>query len=333
MKKRILSGIQPTGQLHIGNYLGAIVQWVKLQEEKAECLYSIVDLHAITVWQDPKELQRNIREVTAAVIASGIDPKQSIIFAQSSVRAHAELAWIMNSVARIGWLNRMTQFKDKVGKHKEKASLGLYAYPCLMAADILTYKATHIPVGEDQKQHLELTRDIAQKFNNDYEVDHFPIVEPLIMGTATRIMSLRDGQRKMGKSDSSDYSRLHLADSNDELALKIRKAKTDPEPLPEKFEDLNDRAEAKNLVNLYAALAEISTEAVCAEFAGKNFSEFKPKLSELVVDRLAPIRDKMQLLLKDTNEIDKILREGAERATAIADPILKETQKIVGLMG
>lgn len=332
MSKRVLSGIQPTGHLHIGNYLGAIVQWLKLQEDHSDCVFMIVDLHAITVWQDPKELKNNIREVTAAILASGIDPEKSMLFPQSAVPAHAEMAWVMNCVARIGWLNRMTQFKDKAGKNKEKASLGLYAYPCLMAADILTYKATHIPVGDDQKQHLELARDIAQKFNNDYGVEFFPLVEPVIMGPATRVMSLRDGNRKMGKSDESDYSRIHLTDDADTIALKIRKAKTDPEALPETYEELSERPEAKNLINIFSAVSGQSKQQVCQQFAGQNFSQFKPALADLLVEHIAPIGNKMRDLLEHPDEIDKILRSGAERANAIAKPILKDAYELIGFI-
>ncbi len=328
---RIFSGVQPTGNLHLGNYLGAIRNFVRLQDNY-ECIYCAVDMHAITVWQDPAELRSNIREVAAAYLASGVDPKKSIIFAQSSVHAHAELAWIFNCVARIGWLNRMTQFKEKAGKNRENASLGLYAYPSLMAADILAYKATHVPVGEDQKQHLELTRDIAQKFNNDYGTETFPLVEPLIFGEATRVMSLRDGSKKMSKSDPSDYSRITLTDGPDEISQKLRKARTDPEPLPEKVEDLADRPEASNLIGIYAALADMTKAEVLAEYAGSQFSTFKPALTELAVEKFGPIGAEMKRLMADPGYVDSVLHEGAVRASAIADPIIKEVKETVGFI-
>ncbi|WP_169566889.1 tryptophan--tRNA ligase [Sneathiella limimaris] len=328
---RIFSGVQPTGNLHLGNYLGAIRNFVRLQDDY-ECIYCAVDMHAITIWKDPAELRRNIREVAAAYLASGVDPTKSIIFAQSSVPAHAELAWIFNCIVRIGWLNRMTQFKEKAGKNRENASLGLYAYPSLMAADILAYKATHVPVGEDQKQHLELTRDIAQKFNNDYEVEMFPLVEPLILGEATRVMSLRDGSKKMSKSDPSDYSRIVLTDGRDELAKKLRKARTDADPLPEKVEDLADRPEASNLVGIYAALADISKADVLKEYAGSQFSTFKPALTELALEKFGPIGEEMKRLMADPGHVDAILKEGAERANAIAEPIIKEVKETVGFL-
>lgn len=328
---RIFSGVQPTGNLHLGNYLGAIRNFVRLQDNY-ECIYCAVDMHAITVWQDPAELRSNIREVAAAYLASGVDPKKSIIFAQSSVPAHAELAWIFNCVARIGWLNRMTQFKEKAGKNRENASLGLYAYPSLMAADILAYKATHVPVGEDQKQHLELTRDIAQKFNNDYGTETFPLVEPLIFGEATRVMSLRDGSKKMSKSDPSDYSRITLTDGPDEISQKLRKARTDPEPLPEKVEDLADRPEASNLIGIYAALADMTKAEVLAEYAGSQFSSFKPALTELAVEKFGPIGAEMKRLMADPSYVDTVLKDGAERANAIANPIIKEVKEIVGFI-
>ena len=280
--ERIFSGIQPTGDLHLGNYLGALRNWVRLQSEY-DCLYCVVDLHAITLWQDPKELSANTREVTAGLIAAGLDPKANIIFNQSAVAGHAQLAWIFNCVARLGWLNRMTQFKDKAGKNRENASVGLYAYPNLMAADILLYKATHVPVGEDQKQHIELARDIAQKFNNDYGVEFFPAPEPLILGAATRVMSLRDGTKKMSKSDPSPQSRINMTDGTDDIALKIRRAKTDPHPLPDKLEDLDARPEAANLVGIYAALSDMTAEHVLHRFAGAQFSHFKEALTELAV--------------------------------------------------
>lgn len=335
MKKptnRVFSGVQPTGNLHLGNYLGAIRNFVGLQDTH-ECLYCVVDMHAITVWQDPKELTANTREVAAAYIASGINPETHIIFNQSKVTAHAELAWILNCVARIGWLNRMTQFKDKAGKDREKASVGLFAYPVLMAADILAYRATHVPVGEDQKQHLELARDTAQKFNNDFEAeDFFPLPEPLILGAATRVMSLRDGTKKMSKSDPSAYSRITLSDNADEIAQKIRKARTDPEPLPEAKEGLAERPEAANLVNIYAALADTTIEDVLKNFGGRMFSEFKPALADLAVDKLSPITGEMKHLLADPAYIDGELEKGAERARAIADPVLKRVKEIVGFI-
>ena len=328
---RIFSGVQPTGNLHFGNYLGAIRNWVRLQTQY-ECIFCVVDMHAITVWQDPKELRASTREVTAAFIASGIDPKGCILFNQSQVSAHAELAWIFNCVARLGWLNRMTQFKEKAGKDRENASAGLYVYPNLMAADILAYKATHVPVGEDQKQHLELCRDIAQKFNHDYGTETFPIVEPLILGEATRVMSLRDGTRKMSKSEPSDMSRINLTDSADQIVQKIRKAKTDPEPLPDNAAGLETRPEAANLVNIYAALGDLARDDVVARFAGKTFSVFKDALAQLAIERLNPIAEKMRHLMQDPAQIDAILHEGAERADAIARPILREVQDTVGFL-
>ncbi|MCX7353948.1 MAG: tryptophan--tRNA ligase [Alphaproteobacteria bacterium] len=328
---RIFSGVQPTGNLHLGNYLGAIRNWVRLQTQY-ECIFCVVDMHAITVWQDPKELRASTREVTAAFIASGIDPKGCILFNQSQVSAHAELAWIFNCVARLGWLNRMTQFKEKAGKDRENASAGLYVYPNLMAADILAYKATHVPVGEDQKQHLELCRDIAQKFNHDYGTETFPIVEPLILGEATRVMSLRDGTRKMSKSEPSDMSRINLTDSADQIVQKIRKAKTDPEPLPDNAAGLEARPEAANLVNIYAALGDLARDDVVARFAGKTFSVFKDALAQLAIERLNPIAEKMRHLMQDPAQIDAILHEGAERADAIARPILREVQDTVGFL-
>ncbi len=328
---RIFSGVQPTGNLHLGNYLGAIRNWVRLQTQY-ECIFCVVDMHAITVWQDPKELRASTREVAAAFIASGIDPKSCILFNQSQVSAHAELAWIFNCVARLGWLNRMTQFKEKAGKDRENASAGLYVYPNLMAADILAYKATHVPVGEDQKQHLELCRDIAQKFNHDYGTETFPVVEPLILGEATRVMSLRDGTRKMSKSEPSDMSRINLTDSADQIVQKIRKAKTDPEPLPDNAAGLEARPEAANLVNIYAALGDLSRDAVVAQFAGKTFSVFKDALSQLAIEKLNPIAERMRELMQDQGQIDAVLRDGAERANAIAQPILREVQDTVGFL-
>ena len=328
---RIFSGVQPSGNLHLGNYLGAIRNFVGLQNDY-ECIYCAVDMHAITVWQEPEQLRKNIREVASAYLAAGVDPKQSIIFAQSSVHAHAELAWIFNCVARIGWLNRMTQFKEKAGKNRENASLGLYAYPSLMAADILTYKATHVPVGEDQKQHLELTRDIAQKFNNDYKTELFPLVEPIIMGEATRVMSLRDGSKKMSKSDPSDYSRIVLTDGKDDISRKLKKARTDADPLPEKVEDLEGRPEAANLVGIYAALADMSKAEVLKEYAGSQFSTFKPALTELAVEKFGPVGEEMKRLMADPGYVDSVLKDGAERASAIANPIIREVKETVGFL-
>lgn len=330
-KGRVFSGAQPSGNMHLGNYLGAFKNWVALQDDY-ECLYCVVDMHAITVWQDPGELKAQVREAAAAYIASGVDPKKSILFNQSKVSGHAELAWIFNCVARLGWLNRMTQFKDKVGKNKENASVGLYVYPNLMAADILLYKATHVPVGEDQKQHIELTRDIAQKFNNDFGVELFPLTDPLIMPEGARIMSLRDGSKKMSKSDPSEYSRINLNDDPDTLAQKIRKARTDPDPLPETADGLAERPEALNLVSIYAALAGISRDAVCAEFAGKGFGEFKPALVEVVAAKLAPITSEMARLMKDPAYIDSVLAEGGDKAAALAAPILQEVKDTVGFL-
>jgi tryptophanyl-tRNA synthetase len=329
---RVFSGIKPSGGLTLGNYLGAIKRWVDMQGPAFETVYCVVDLHAITVWQDPATLADATREVAAGMLASGIDPEKSVLFNQAQVPAHAELAWLFNCVARIGWMNRMTQFKDKAGKNAEKASLGLYAYPSLMAADILTYHATMVPVGDDQKQHLELCRDIAIKFNNDYGVDFFPVVEPLIEGAATRVMSLRDGTKKMSKSDPSDQSRINLTDSADQIAAKIRKAKTDPEPLPETAEGLKDRPEARNLVNIYAALAGHTVDQVIRDFAGAQFGTFKPALADLAVAKLAPITTEMNRLMADPAEIDRILGDGAARADAIAQPILDRTKDIVGMI-
>ncbi|MGD9637631.1 MAG: tryptophan--tRNA ligase [Alphaproteobacteria bacterium] len=329
--KRIFSGVQPTGNIHLGNYLGAIRNWVNLQHEY-ESIFCMVDMHAITLWQDPEELRNNTRELAACMIAAGIDPQKNILFNQSKVPAHAQLAWIMNCVGRIGWLNRMTQFKEKAGKNRENVSVGLYAYPCLMAADILTYKATHVPVGEDQKQHLELTRDIAIKFNNDFKKDVFPIVEPLILGAATRVMSLRDGSKKMSKSDSSDMARINMTDTADDIANKIKKAKTDPMPLPDNLADFENRPEATNLVGIYAALRNSDVPAILPEIAGKQFSEFKKMLTDVAVSELAPINSKIVELRKDPAYIDKILSDGAERANAIAAPIIKEVYETVGFI-
>jgi len=329
--KRIFSGIQPTGNLHLGNYLGAIRNWVALQHDY-ECIFCIVDLHALTQPQDPDELRAATREVTAAYIAAGIDPERCIIFNQSMVSAHAELGWLLGCLTPLGWLNRMTQFKEKAPKQREMAGLGLYAYPVLMAADILLYKATHVPVGEDQKQHVELARDIAGAFNRRYERDFFPLPEPQIFGEATRVMSLRDGTRKMSKSDTSDYSRINMTDDAELIALKIRRAKTDPEPLPTSITALEARPEADNLVAIYAALAGVSREAALADFGGKNFSTFKEALSTLSVEVLGRIGGEMRRLLADPGHIDGVLRRGAERAAAIAMPVLREVQDITGLL-
>ncbi len=332
VERRIFSGIQPTGNLTLGNYLGAIRNWVNLQGEY-ECIYCLVDLHAITLFQDPAELRRNTREVAAGLMACGIDPKANILFNQSQNQDHAELAWHFNCVARMGWLNRMTQFKEKAGKNRENASTGLFVYPNLMAADILVYKATHVPVGDDQKQHLELARDIAQKFNNDWDKpDFFPIIEPLILGAATRVMSLRDGSKKMSKSDPSDMSRINMTDSEDAIAQKIRKAKTDPDALPSEAEGLEGRAEAQNLVNIYAALRGVTVDAALGEIGGKQFSEFKPMLAEVAVTSLGPIGAEMQRLLQDPAEIDRVLNEGSERARALSQPILREVREIIGFV-
>lgn len=331
-KPRIFSGIQPSGGLTLGNYLGALKRFVEKQDEGIETIYCLVDLHAITVWQDPAKLRQQTREAAAGFIAAGIDPARSILFNQSQVSAHAELAWIFNCVARMGWMSRMTQFKDKAGKNSENVSLGLFAYPSLMAADILVYQATMVPVGEDQKQHLELARDIAIKFNNDFGVNFFPIVEPIIEGAATRVMSLRDGTMKMSKSDPSDQSRINLTDDADTISKKIRKAKTDAEPLPDTVEALRDRPEARNLVNIYAALAGHTPAQVIADYAGAQFGTFKPALADLAVAKLAPITSEMSRLMKDPGEIDCILGEGADRADAIARPILDQVHDITGMI-
>lgn len=330
---RVFSGIQPSGGLTLGNYLGALKRFVDMQETgDFETIYCMVDLHAITVWQDPAKLRHNTRELAAGFIASGIDPEKSILINQSQVPEHAQLGWVFNCVARMGWMGRMTQWKDKAGKNAEAASLGLFAYPSLMAADILVYHATHVPVGEDQKQHLELTRDIATKFNHDYGVDFFPITEPVIEGAATRVMSLRDGSKKMSKSDPSDASRINMTDDADAIAKKIRKAKTDPEPLPSEAEGLKDRPEARNLVNIYAAIANKTVDEVLAEYGGAQFGTFKPALADLAVAHLAPISTEMARLMNDTTEIDRILARGAERARAITAPILRQTYEIVGMV-
>jgi len=334
-KQLVLSGMQPTNALHLGNYLGALKNWVKMQAEMP-CLFCVVDMHAITAdagYARPQELTQSIRAVAAAYIAAGVDPAKTPIFNQSRVHEHAELAWIFNCVARLGWMDRMTQFKEKSGKHKERASVGLYTYPVLMAADILVYKATHVPVGEDQKQHLELARDIAGKFNNDYDApDFFPLPEPVITGTATRVMSLRDGSKKMSKSDESDNSRINLTDTPDAIADKIRRAKTDPLPLPESKDGLAGRPEAENLLNIFAALSEQSLDATIAQFAGQQFSGFKTALAELTVARLAPINAEMNRLLADPAEIDAILKKGADAASAIAAPIMDEVKRKVGFV-
>jgi tryptophanyl-tRNA synthetase len=339
-KERVFSGVQPTGNLHLGNYLGAIKRFVALQE-RYDCIYCVVDMHAITVWQDPRELAAQTREVTAAFVAAGIDPQKHIVFNQSQVAEHAELAWVFNCVARMGWLNRMTQFKEKAGKDRENASVGLFAYPTLMAADILAYRATHVPVGEDQKQHLELTRDIAQKFNNDYAASiaahghgdaFFPLTEPIIGGPAARVMSLRDGTKKMSKSDPSDYSRINLTDDADAIAQKIRKAKTDPEPLPSDEKGLEARPEADNLVGIQAALAGTAKADVLKEFGGAQFSTFKAALVDLSVEKLAPIAAEMKRLTGDPGHIDRILADGADRARAIARETIAAVKDIVGFV-
>jgi len=331
-KPRVFSGIQPSGGLTLGNYLGAIKRFVDMQDSGIQTLYCMVDLHAITVWQDPAALRRNTRELAAGYLAAGIDPAKSILFNQSQVPEHAQLGWIFNCVARMGWMGRMTQWKDKAGKNAENASLGLFGYPALMAADILVYHATHVPVGEDQKQHIELTRDIAAKFNHDYGVDFFPLTEPVIEGAATRVMSLRDGSKKMSKSDPSDMSRINMTDDADAIAKKIRKARTDPEPLPDTLEGLKDRPEARNLVNIYAALADQTPEAVIAEHAGAQFGQFKPALADLAVAKLSPISAEMARLMDDPAEIDRLLGQGAAQAREIATPILQETYDIVGMV-
>ncbi|GAA0784568.1 tryptophan--tRNA ligase [Roseibium denhamense] len=350
---RVFSGVQPTGNLHLGNYLGAVSRWVPLQDQMPT-IFCVVDSHAITAgFPDRAELVNATREVTAAYLAAGIDPAKSIIFNQSQVREHTELAWIFNCVARMGWLNRMTQFKEKAGKNKENASVGLFAYPNLMAADILAYRATHVPVGDDQKQHLELTRDIAAKFNNDFadrikelgvgvpnptpspelpEELYFPLTEPMIAGPATRIMSLRDGTKKMSKSDASDLSRINLKDDADTIAKKIRKAKTDPDALPSETDGLEGRPEADNLVGIYAALSGKTKQDILGEYGGQQFSVFKPALSDLAVDKLAPMTDEMRRLTAEPGEIDAILKTGAEKASAIAEPVLKDVRKIIGFL-
>ena len=332
MGKKIFSGVQPTGNLHLGNYLGAIKNFVELNNEKEnDCIFCVVDLHAITVKQNPKELRNNIRETVATFVASGIDPTKSIIFNQSKVTAHSEAAWILSCTARTGWLSRMTQFKEKAGKDKEKASVGLYSYPVLMAADILLYDSTHVPVGDDQKQHLELCRDIAQKFNNDFNVeDFFKIPEPLIQKEFSRIMSLKDGNKKMSKSELSDLSRINLTDSNDEIINKIKKAKTDPLPMPSNLEELKDRPEAKNLIGIYSSLTGLTLENSINEFSGKNFSDFKENLSQVLVDKLQPVSAEIKKLLSEESFLDKILLDGAEKADKIATNKIKKIHEIMG---
>ena len=330
-QNRILSGVQPTGNLHLGNYLGAIKNFVLLQKDY-ECLFMLANLHAITVKHDPKILHENIIDTTAAFLASGIDPKKNIIFIQSQVSAHAELAWILNCVARIGWLNRMTQFKEKAGSNKEKASVGLYTYPVLMAADILVYQATHVPVGEDQKQHLELCRDIAIKFNNDYGKDFFNIPEPIIPDISARVMSLRDGLKKMSKSDESDLSRINLTDSKEQIVQKIKKAKTDSEPINEDiFNEKSKRFEAQNLISIYADLKSESNEKILSQFEGKNFSEFKKDFTDLLIEYISPISDKIDLLRKNEDHLLKILKNGQEKASNVADKTMKDVKNIIGL--
>jgi len=349
-KPLVFSGVQPTGNLHLGNYLGALKRFVSLQSHH-ECIYCVVDLHAITIAQDPAELTKSTREVTAAFLAAGIDPKKHIVFNQSRVIQHSELAWVFNCVARMGWLNRMTQFKEKAGKDRENASVGLFAYPTLMAADMMVYRATFVPVGDDQKQHVELTRDVAQKFNNDFsariaelgvgvemqvgdETVHgfFPLIEPLIEGPATRVMSLRDGLKKMSKSDPSDLSRINLTDDADSISKKIKKAKTDPEPLPSELAGLESRPEADNLIGIYAALAETTREKVIAEFGGRQFSVFKPALADLAVEKLAPIAGEMRRISADPAYVDSVLRDGGERAGVIAEATMKTVRRIIGLL-
>jgi len=332
MGKKIFSGVQPTGNLHLGNYLGAIKNFVKLSnDEENDCIFCVVDLHAITVKQNPKELRNNIRESVATFVASGIDPKKSIIFNQSKVTAHSEAAWILSCTARTGWLSRMTQFKEKAGKDKEKASVGLYSYPVLMSADILLYDATHVPVGDDQKQHLELCRDIAQKFNNDFEVeDFFKVPEPLIQKDFSRIMSLKDGLKKMSKSELSDLSRINLTDDADQIINKIKKAKTDPLPMPSSNEELDKRHEAKNLIGIYSSLTDTKLEKSINEFSGKNFSEFKEKLSQVLVEKISPISKEISKLLAEESFLDSILLEGSEKANKIASKKMKKIHEIVG---
>lgn len=340
----VFSGIKPSGNVHLGNYLGAIKRFVAMQDSH-NCIYCVVDLHAVTVWQDPVVLRQKTREVTAAFLASGIDPEKHIVFNQSQVKEHAELGWLFNCVARMGWLGRMTQFKDKAGKNRENASVGLFAYPSLMAADILAYRATHVPVGEDQKQHLELTRDVAQKFNMDFaaEIDRlglgvgpdkafFPLPEPLITGAATRVMSLRDGSKKMSSSDTSDLARLNLTDDADQLAKKVRKAKTDADPLPDNLDDLADRPEARNLINIFSGLSDRTPQDVLSDYAGAEFSRFKPALADLAVETLSPITLEMRRLMDDTDHVDAVLRKGADQARALAEPVLRDAKAIFGFV-
>lgn len=329
---RVFSGIKPSGGLTLGNYLGAIKRFVDMQGGEFETIYCVVDMHAVTVWQDPKDLHHATREVAAGYLASGIDPDKSILFNQSRVSAHAELGWLFNCVARVGWMNRMTQFKDKAGENSEGVSLGLYAYPALMAADILAYHATHVPVGDDQKQHVELTRDIANKFNHDYKVDFFPETTPVIEGPAMRVMNLRDGTKKMSKSGESDMERINMTDDADKIAKKFKKAKTDPDGIPETPEGLEGRPEARNLVNIYAALNDMTNEAVVAEYAGAGWGRFKPALADLAVEKLSPISTEMQRFMDDPAEIDRIMAKGAAKAKAIADPILDKTFDIMGFV-
>jgi len=329
--KRVLSGIQPTGNLHLGNYLGAIKNFVSMQNSY-ECFYMLADLHAITVRVEPKDLKENILSTAAAFLASGLDEKKNIIFSQSSVRAHSELSWILNCTARVGWLNRMTQFKEKAGSNKEKASVGLYTYPVLMAADILVYQATHVPVGEDQKQHLELCRDIAIKFNNDYGKDFFNIPEPIIPDISARVMSLRDGSKKMSKSDESDLSRINLTDSKEQIVQKIKKAKTDSEPINEDiFNEKSKRFEAQNLISIYADLKSESNEKILSQFEGKNFSEFKKDFTDLLIEYISPISDKIDLLRKNEDHLLKILKDGQEKASNVADKTMKDVKNVIGL--
>ena len=330
-KKRVFSGVQPSGGLTLGNYLGAIKRFVEMQNDNYETIYCVVDLHAITVWQNPNILRQNTRELAASFIASGLDPNKSILFNQSAVPEHAQLGWIFNCVARMGWMQRMTQFKDKAGKNAQNASLGLFGYPALMAADILAYHATHVPVGDDQKQHLELTRDIAIKFNHDYEIDFFPVTEPVIGGPAARVMSLRDGTKKMSKSDPSDLSRINMTDNSDMIANKIRKAKTDQYALPSEPKGLEGRAEAENLVSIYAALGDDSVEGVLSEIGGKQFSDFKPMLVERAVEVLSPISSEMSRIMQDIPQLDRVLEDGACKAKLIAEPILQKTYDIIGM--
>jgi tryptophanyl-tRNA synthetase len=329
--QRILSGVQPTGNLHLGNYLGALRNWVRLQKDY-ECFYCLVDLHAITVQQDAASLRASTRDGAAMLLAMGVNPKTSVLFVQSNVPAHAELGWIFNCVARIGWLNRMTQFKEKAGKNKENATVGLYVYPTLMAADILIYRATHVPVGDDQRQHLELCRDIAQSFNSQYGVEYFPLPEALILGEATRVMSLRDGKMKMSKSDASDYTRINMSDAPDLIAQKIRKARTDPDPLPGAPAGLETRPEAKNLVGIFAALADKTPADVLKDYDGAQFSKFKEDLAELAIAKIGPITTEMRRLQGDPGHVERILHEGAERARAVADPIVRDVKEIVGFL-